>query len=51
MPLQTLIVQALRQMIRPSSASTPQWSKVILYYEGTPDFPAFESYRDELFSF
>jgi hypothetical protein len=47
-PLQTLIVQALRQMIQTPSASTAQWSEAILSYAGNPDFPAFESYRDEL---
>ena len=47
-PLQTLIVQVLRQMIQPPSVSTSQWSEAILSYEGIPDFPAFESYRDEL---
>ncbi|MBD1997144.1 hypothetical protein H6G00_10990 [Leptolyngbya sp. FACHB-541] len=47
-PLQTLILQALRQMIQTPPVSTSQWSKVILSYEGSPDFPAFESYRDEL---
>lgn len=47
-PLQTLILQSLRQMIQSSAISTSQWSEVILSYEGIPDFPAFESYRDEL---
>jgi hypothetical protein len=47
-PLQTLILQALRQMIQPPSVSTSQWSESILSYEGIPDFPPFESYRDEL---
>ena len=47
-PLQTLILQALRQIIQPPPVSTSQWSKIILSYEGSPDFPAFESYRDEL---
>ncbi|WNZ22632.1 hypothetical protein HJG54_07020 [Leptolyngbya sp. NK1-12] len=47
-PLQTLILQALRQMIQAPSVSTSQWPEVILSYEGSPDFPAFESYRDEL---
>ncbi len=47
-PLQTLILQALRQMIQPPSVSTPQWSEFILSYEGIPDFPPFESYRNEL---
>lgn len=47
-PLQTLILQALRQMMQPPPISTSQWSEVILSYEGIPDFPAFESYRNEL---
>ncbi|MBE9189637.1 hypothetical protein IQ230_04510 [Gloeocapsopsis crepidinum LEGE 06123] len=47
-PLQTLIVQALRRMIQTPPNSTSQGSEVILSYEGIPDFPAFESYRDEL---
>lgn len=46
--LQTLILQALRQTIQTSPVSTSQWSKVILSYEGIPEFPAFESYRNEL---
>ncbi|HEY9749656.1 MAG TPA: hypothetical protein V6C63_13310 [Allocoleopsis sp.] len=46
MPLQTLILQALRQLTQNSQAS--QWSDVVLSYQGTSDFPAFESYRDEL---
>jgi hypothetical protein len=47
-PLQALILQALRQMTQTSPVSTSEWSKVILSYEGSPDFPTFESYRDEL---
>ena len=47
-PLPTLILQALRQMTQSSSGSAPQWSEAILSYEGIPDFPRFESYRDEL---
>ena len=47
-PLQTLILQALRQVTQPTAAATSQWSDIVLSYEGTPDFPAFESYRDEL---
>ncbi|MBD2070214.1 hypothetical protein H6F93_22320 [Leptolyngbya sp. FACHB-671] len=47
-PLQTLILQALRQLIHSKSDSTSQWLEVILSYKGSPDFPAFESYRDEL---
>lgn len=47
-PLQVLILQALHQMIQPPSLFTPQRSEVILAYEGSPDFPAFETYREEL---
>lgn len=45
-PLQTLILQALRQTIQTPLADS-QWSEVVLSYKGSPDFPAFESYRDE----
>jgi hypothetical protein len=47
-PLQTLILKALRQTAQMPHVSTSQWSEVILSYEGTPDVPAFESYRNEL---
>ncbi len=47
-PLQTLILQALRQTTQIPHVSTSRWSEVILSYEGIPDFPPFESYRDEL---
>jgi hypothetical protein len=47
-PLQTLIIQALRQLTQPIPASVPQWSEAVLSYQGVPDFPAVESYRDEL---
>jgi len=47
-PLQTLILQALRQMIQTPPVSTSQWSEDILSYAGNPNFPAFESYRNEL---
>lgn len=47
-PLQTLILQALRQSTQSKSDSTSQWSEVVLSYEGNPDFPAFESYGDAL---
>ncbi len=47
-PLQTLILQALRQMIQPIPVSASQWPESILSYDGIPDFPPFESYRDEL---
>ncbi|HEY9663063.1 MAG TPA: hypothetical protein V6C65_31855 [Allocoleopsis sp.] len=48
LPLQTLVLQALHQLIQSNPASTSRWSEVVLSYEATPDFPAFESYRDEL---
>jgi len=47
-PLQTLILETLRQRTQTTSGSTSQWSDVVLSYQGLPDFPAFESYRDEL---
>jgi hypothetical protein len=47
-PLQTLILQALRQMTQIPHVSTSQWPESILSYEGIPDFPLFESYREEL---
>jgi hypothetical protein len=50
-PLQTLIIQALRQITQtiPSAGShNSQWSDAILSYKGMSDFPAFASYRDEL---
>jgi hypothetical protein len=48
MPLQSLIIQALRQLAQPSQPPTSQWSDVVLSHTGVSDFPAFESYRDEL---
>jgi hypothetical protein len=48
--LQTLILQALRQVVQTPSVQASQWSETILSYQGSPDFPAFESYRDELLS-
>jgi hypothetical protein len=47
-PLQTLIIQALRQLKQPVAVPGSQWSDSILSYEGIPDFPALESYRTEL---
>lgn len=46
--LQTLILQALRQLAQPPSVFTSQWPESVLSYQGILDFPAFESYRDEL---
>ena len=47
MPLQTLILQTLRRTTQ-STAATSHWSKIVLAYEGMPDFPAFEACRDAL---
>lgn len=47
-PLETLILQALHQVIPTEPDSNPRWSDAVLSYKGIPDFPAFESYRDEL---
>ncbi len=47
-PLQTLILQALRQVTQIPPVFTSRWSEIILSYDGISDFPAFESYRDEL---
>lgn len=45
--LQSLILQTLRQSQR-NPGNVAQWSDIILNYEGISDFPAFESYREEL---
>ncbi|NJM66263.1 MAG: hypothetical protein HC851_11690 [Acaryochloris sp. RU_4_1] len=47
-PIQTLILQALRQLTQTAPSPVSQWSDAVLSYSGIPDFPAFESYRDEL---
>jgi hypothetical protein len=47
-PLQTLIIQALRQLAQSAPETAAQWSNSVLCYGAEPDFPAFESYRDEL---
>jgi hypothetical protein len=49
LPLQILILQALRQLTQAAPKTTSQlWSDTILSFGGMPDFPPFESYRDEL---
>ena len=50
MPLQALVLQALRRVTQSTTVVTAQWPESVLAYEGTPDFPAFETYRDELLS-
>ena len=47
-PLQTLIIQSLRQFTRPAPIDDTEWPDEIMSYTGVSDFPAFESYRDEL---
>lgn len=47
-PLQTLILQGLRQISQTPSAPVSQWPDAVLSYSSVPDFPAFESYRSEL---
>lgn len=47
-PLQTLILQVLRNRIQTPPITDSQWPEALLAYQGIPDFPAFESYRDEL---
>lgn len=46
--LETLILQSLRQLSQSSAGNNSGWSDVILSFTGIPDFPAFESYRDDL---
>jgi hypothetical protein len=47
-PLQTLIIQALRQLTQTTPSNGSQWSDAVLSYQGMPDFPPFESSRNEL---
>ena len=47
-PLQTIILQALRQRMPTTTSSKSQWPDVILCHEGIREFPNFESYREEL---
>ncbi len=46
--LKTLILETLRQRTQTNSGLISQWSDVVLSYGGNPDFPAIESYRNEL---
>lgn len=47
-PLESFILQSLRQLSQTTQGKVACWSDTILSYKGDPDFPAFESYRDEL---
>jgi hypothetical protein len=49
-PLQSLIIQALRQLAQPNLTPSSQWPEAVLSFTGLSDFPAFESFRDELLS-
>jgi hypothetical protein len=46
--LETLILQSLRQLNQGIPNPISGWSDLIQNYDGIPDFPAFESYRNEL---
>ncbi|MGD1858811.1 MAG: hypothetical protein ACFB0E_02435 [Leptolyngbyaceae cyanobacterium] len=46
-PIQTLVLRALRQSLQPPQADS-LWPEIVISYQGDPNFPAFESYRDEL---
>jgi hypothetical protein len=46
--IETLILQFLRQLNQGIPSPVSGWSELIQNYEGVPDFPAFESYRNEL---
>ena len=47
-PLSELVLKALRQGIQTTATVNAQWPELVLAYDGMPDFPPFESYRDEL---
>jgi hypothetical protein len=47
-PIETLILQFLRQLNQGLPSLVFGWSDLIQNHEGIPDFPTFESYRDEL---
>ena len=46
--LHNLILQVLRQITTQKPKSETQWPEAILTYEGISEFPAFESYRQQL---
>jgi len=47
-PLESFILQSLRKLTQTTQSTVAYWSDTILGYKGDPDFPAFESYRDQL---
>ena len=48
LPLSKLVLKTLRQGIQATATVNAQWTELVLAYDGMPDFPPFESYRDEL---
>lgn len=46
---EALVLQTLTQLLATQPQQPiSQWPEIILTFTGIPDFPAFESYRDEL---
>ncbi|MBI3676964.1 MAG: CopG family transcriptional regulator [Proteobacteria bacterium] len=43
-----LIRKAVREWLDKKALGNPGWPPAVLEWRGAPDFPAFESYRDEL---
>jgi hypothetical protein len=43
-----LIRKALREWLDKKTLGSPGWPSLILEWQGIPDMPPFESYRDEL---
>ncbi|MCP2728600.1 hypothetical protein [Limnofasciculus baicalensis] len=46
--LENFILESLEQLTQSSKTKVSEWSDAILSYTGTPDFPAFELYREDL---
>ena len=46
--LEVLILQSLHQIVRTTQDQAFSWPDLVLAYQGIPDFPEFESYRNEL---
>jgi hypothetical protein len=47
LPLPLIVLQILRQLIQMPPVVMTQWPEAVLKYEPDPDFPEFESYRNE----
>lgn len=48
LPLSSIVLQILRQLIPMPQVAIAQWPQAVLAYEPSPGFPEFESYRNEL---